>query len=384
VALREVISPVSLRLICLLVSGHVAFTGSRFTLTLQAVALQASPAAIGLMMSLMMVLPMLMAVHIGRWSDRYGYARPAATGFALLAAGGLLAGLMPTLPALCVASVLVGSGYMLAHVAVNNAIGHASAGTGLTHAFSLLAMGFSLSGMTGPLIAGFAIDRLGHAVAFIGLVAFALLSLALLRGTARRAPVAARHADPQAPSHVMDLLRHAPLRAVFIVSGLLSMGWDMFTFLVPLHGARVGLSATAIGLLMGAFGAGTFAIRLFLPALAVRASEWRTLSGAMFVTAACYLAFPFATTLPFLLPAAFAMGLSLGCGQPMAMSLLHLSAPAARAGEAVGVRSAITSASQTLLPLIFGAMGSALGVAAVFWTAATVLASGGAFARRHR
>ena len=43
---------------------------------------------------------------------------------------------------------------------------------------------------------------------------------------------------------------------------------------------RAGLTATATGLLMGAFGAGSFTIRLFLPAITARASEWRTLGWA--------------------------------------------------------------------------------------------------------
>jgi predicted permease len=68
----------------------------------------------------------------------------------------------------------------------------------------------------------------------------------------------------------------------------------------------------------------------------------------------------------------------------VALSLLHLKAPPARAGEAVGVRSTITSASQTILPLAFGALGASLGLLVMFWAAAAVLAAGGVFAGRHR
>ena len=100
------------------------------------------------------------------------------------------------------------------------------------------------------------------------------------------------------------------------------------------------------------------------------------------MAAVCYVLFPLAGTLPLMLASAFAMGLSVGGGQPMAMTLLHLTAPASRAGEAVGIRTCMVSASQTFFPLVFGAVGAALGVAAVFWAGATVLASGGAFARR--
>lgn len=362
--------------------GHVAFSGVRLALTLQAVALKATPLAIGLLMSLMMVLPMLLSVHAGRWSDRLGYTRPAAIGLTMVAAACLAAGLLPGMLALYISSLLIGSGYTLAHVAGNNAIGQSAPAGQLTRAFSATAVGFSLSGMTGPLVAGFMIDHFGYRTAFLFLVLFALASLALLFWR-RPAPTPPREAPAVAPK-LFDLLRHGPLRAVFIASGLLSMGWDLFTFLAPLHGVRSGLSATATGLVMGAFGAGTFAIRLLLPLFMSRVSEWRTLSGALFVTALCYLVFPLATTLPLMLVAAFAIGLSLGCGQPMAMSLLHLTAPPSRAGEAVGLRTTFVSASQTAMPLLFGAVGSALGVGAVFWAAATLLAAGGAFASRRK
>ena len=381
---RDAVPAVPFRLIILLVLGHVAFAGDRFTLTLQAVALKASPLAIGILMSLLMVVPMLLSIQMGRWADRLGYARPAALGLGLLAAAGLLAGLVPSMPALCAASVFIGSGYTLAHVAINNAVGQMAPARHLTRSFSTLALGFSVSGLTGPMVAGVVIDHFGHTAAFFALLGFVLLALALLLPLAREPePLPARAALAE-PASVVGLLRHAPLRAVLIVSGLLSMGWDMFMFLAPLHGVRSGLSATSTGLLMGAFGAGTFAIRLLLPLLNARMTEWRTLSWALFVTALCYVIFPLAATLPLMLTAAFAMGLSLGCGQPMAMSLLHLTAPPSRAGEAVGMRTSIVSASQTLFPLLFGALGSALGVAAVFWAGATVLASGGAFARRRK
>ncbi len=115
---------------------------------------------------------------------------------------------------------------------------------------------------------------------------FSIAALGLL-SFPRQRNGALRPKPPANLPRVMDLLSHAPLRAVFMVSALLSMGWDMFTFLAPLHGARLGLSATSTGLFMGAFGAGTFAIRLFLPMLAARSGEWNTLRWALFVTAVC-------------------------------------------------------------------------------------------------
>jgi len=379
---RLALPPIPFALIAALALGHAGFTGNRFTLTLHAVALGASPLQIGALLGLVMVVPMFMAVHMGRWSDRVGYAGVAAAGLALLLAAGLLVGMWPAMPALYLASVLSGTGYMLAHVAVNNAIGKATPAGRTTDAFSAMALAFSVSGLTGPLAAGAMIDLAGHRHAFLLLCAFTAAGLLLLRRAVPRYPVQLAAPGVHARAHVADLLRHRPLRKVLAVSGLVSMGWDLFAFLAPLQGVRAGLSATAIGVVVGIFGAGTFAIRLMLPVLARRVGEWGTISGALFVTALGYLAFPWLNSFTALLIASFLLGMSLGCGQPVSMALLHMSAPIDRVGEAVGVRSAITSASQTLLPLVFGALGSALGLGVVFWAVSGLLAAGAVASRR--
>ena len=384
-ALREISDPpLPMRLIALLALTHVGFGGSRLVLTLQSVNLQASPFAVGLLMSLLMVVPMFVAVAIGRWADRAGFFRPTILGFALLAAGGVLGALKPTMTMLGVASVLVGTGYMLAHVSINNAIGQACTPANRAQAFGAMAMAFSVSGLAGPMLAGFSIDQGSHGIAFAVLVLFPAVSALMLFMPRRIAsPVNALMA-PGERSGVMDLLRYKPLQPVFILTGLMSMGWDLFTFLMPLYGSRSGLSATAIGLIVGAFGAGIFAARAMIPWLMRVLDEWKLLGIALAMTAACYVALPFFTSPQALLPLSFVLGMVLGCGQPMGMSLLHATAPPSRTGEAVGVRSTITALSQTVLPLLFGGLGTALGMMPVFWAAAAVLGAGGVYAARQR
>lgn len=225
-----------LRLILLLTVCHASFGGARLAISLQALHLQASPLVVGLLMSLMMFVPTFVAVQVGRWVDRSGYRVPTGLALAGVAAGELTAALLPSLPGLALASVLVGTSFMLAHVAVNNAIGHLAGAEGRTRAFGLMAVGFSASALVGPLLAGAAIDGIGYRRAFLLLALLPAAAAALLRG----APVLRRAAGaaPAFGRGVADLLRLPPLRAVLIVSGLISAGWDLFTFLVPLHGAR--------------------------------------------------------------------------------------------------------------------------------------------------
>jgi predicted MFS family arabinose efflux permease len=373
-----------LALIAMMVLAHITFTGSRVALALFAIDLGATPFTVGLVISLLAVIPMFLAVHAGRWTDRVGVFRPALISLALLVGGALIPALRPSLDSLYVASVLLGPGFMLTHVAINNAVGHASTPENRTSAFSYLAIGFSTSTILGPVIAGFTIDIAGHAATFLALAAFSLLALILLGLTQRSNPVRIPQVASASKVRVIDLVRHAPLRAVFIASGLLSMGWDLFTFMVPIQGARIGLSASTIGLIMGSFGVGTFVVRLAMGRISRAFSEWQVLTGALAITAFVYFLFPLFTAVPVLLGLAFLLGLGLGSALPMIMSLIHRTAPPGRTGEAVGVRSTLINASQTVLPLFFGAIGSAMGTVPVFWALALMLASGGVFASRRK
>jgi MFS family permease len=377
-------SRIPLRMIVLLALAHSAFAGGRLALTLLAVHLHASPLAIGVLMSLLMVVPMFIAVPVGRWADRVGFHLPTWLGLAMQVTASVLVAVWPMLPVMAVASVLVGSGYMLAHVAVNNAIGQASGLAGRAQAFGAMALGFSISGLAGPMVTGIAIDHLGDRLAVALLVLPVLASAALMLWPQRMPTYAAEAPQRAASSGVRDLLRDEPLRMSLIVGAAISVGFDLFTFLMPLHGARNGFSASAIGFVVGAFGAGSFAVRLAIPWLVRTLDEWRLLGIALALTAGCYLLFPFTHSLWTMLPLAFALGVVLGCGQPLGMSLVHRNAPAARTGEAVGLRSTIGRMSQTLMPLLSGAVGAAAGLVPVFWATALLLAGGSWYARKAR
>ena len=67
------------------------------------------------------------------------------------------------------------------------------------------------------------------------------------------------------------------------------------------------------------------------------------------------------------------------------MGMLHVTAPPERTGEAVGLRRRSPSLGQTVLPLAFGAFGTALGMLPPFWAAGALLGLGGGYAaRRHQ
>ncbi len=372
-------------LIVLSLLNHSVFAGTRVAVSLYALHLGATPLTVGALMALYALLPMFLAVSMGRAIDRIGARRPMLIGSIVIAMGAIVPFLWESVFALAATSVLVGSGFMLYHVAYQNIIGFIGRPEDRPVNFSLVALGFSISGFAGPMLAGFGIDTFGHAATFAVFTLFPLFPAVVLALNRAPLPRMPGHGVPAGPrGSVLDLLRDARMRPIFVTNALLATAWDMFAFAIPIYGSRIGLSASSIGLVLGAFSAATFSIRLFLPAISRHLTPWLLLTSSLAIAAAAFVLFPAVERAGLLMALAFALGLGLGMSQPMIMSLLHSTAPAGRMGEAVGLRMTLVNMSQAGMPLFFGALGAALGIAPVFWATALLLAGGSLYARRRR
>ncbi len=368
-------------LLLLVVCLHMAFAGSRITMALFALMeLKATALTVGALISLLAALPMLFSVHAGRWTDRVGVWRPMAYGAGAVTAGTLLAAAFPQLATLFISSCLIGSGFMLFHIAVNHAFGTLGPPERRAKNFGLLALAFSVSNVLGPAAVGFAIDGIGARATFLLLASFPCVALVAL--LARRFDAGRAAPETRGGNHrLVDLLKSRTLRRVFVVSAVLSMAWDAFTFMVPVYAAQeLRLSASVIGLILGVYGSAIFFVRLVFPLLVHRVTEWQMLIFSMLSSAACLALFPLIHTVPLLVGLAFILGIGLGGAQPVIMSLLYSRAPPGRTGEAVGLRTLLLNISQTGIPLMFGALGTALGMSPVFWAMAAALAFSGWYA----
>jgi MFS family permease len=362
--------------------GHLAFVGSRMTTTLFALDLGASRFTTGLLMSLFAILPMLLSVSAGRLIDRVGPRRPLLWALSVLACGTLLPFLFPSVTVLYFSTMLVGTSFMLTHIAMNSVFGAHGSPEQRAVNFSWLALGFSVSNSIGPLIAGFAIDGLGHARAFLILAMFPVAAVVLLALRKRPLPRPVRSGAALTNSSVFDLLRIPNLRRTFIVSATLAMGWDLYTFLLPLYGASLGLAATTIGMILSTFALATFTVRLTMPIMIKRLKQWVVIASAMAVAGSAYLLLPLVQAVPLLMLLSFILGMGLGSAQPIIMSQLYEASPPGRQGEAVGLRTSVLNGSHTLIPLVSGAISAAFGMAPAFWLLAVMLLGGGWYAKQ--
>lgn len=366
--------------VCLAVLGHTAFAAGRMTVALAAIHLKVPTYEVGVLLSLYALVPMLVSVSAGRWVDRIGTRVPMIAGASVVTVGYALPALWHTVAALYAHSLLVGVGFLVFHLSVQKLTGDLADGPARLRNFSLLAVGFSISGFSGPIIAGFVIDHAGAGASFgLSFAAAGALTLCAVALLGWRWTFSGRtHAEPAhlpGRRRVMDLLATPVMKRLFITVVMISTAWDVQAFLIPVHGSRIGLSASRIGLVLGAFAAATFVVRVALPLVTRRLNEWQLLGSVQAIAAAVYLVFPFFSNEYALMALAFALGLGLGAGQPTIMALLHRESPPGRVGEAVGLRMTMINATQTVLPTTFGSAGTLLAAwlpaglafASLFW-----------------
>lgn len=379
------------RVIVALVGGqlglHSAMAGLRMAAPLQALREGYSPWTVGLLLALFAAAPVLLALYAGRLADRHGYHRPvyiavliSASGLALAVASTFATGWLHFV-LLCLAATLAGSGANMGMLTIQRTAGLAARdGTERVRVFSWLGIAPSLANVVGPVAVGFMIDGFGFRAGYLLLLALPAFTLITARFVPRWPPPGGSAAA--GTRSAWDLLAGAPLRRLLAVNWLLSMCWDVHSFAVPVLGHERGFSAGTIGLILGTFTLSVTGVRLLIPVIAHRLSEVQVLYLAMLGTALVFAAYPLAPN-PWVMGAlATLLGLTLGCVQPMLMSMLHHLTPDTRHGEALALRSMTINASSTVMPLIFGATGAIVGAAVLFWVIGGAVGAGSWLARR--
>jgi MFS family permease len=361
----------------LAILNQIGLKGSKILVALYAIDLGASPFTIGMLVSMYAIFPLMLAVYAGRISDRLGVCRPIMLGSFGMCGSLLIPNLLPFLPGLFLSAALVGVSHIFFHVATQHLVGSFGDGEARTRNVGTFSLGGAVSGMIGPLLTGFMVDRAGYAMTYHALAAIVVIPGIILLFYARFIPSKIINQEPAATGGVRELLGNRSLRNTLVTSGVILTGIDLFTFYMPIHGRSIGLSASVIGVVIGAQAAAAFVVRLWMPWMTKKYGEMQVLTWSLLVAAITYFLFP-AFENPLILTAiSFLLGLGLGCGQPLSIILTYTHSPSGRAGEALGLRLTVNKFTQMVVPLLFGSLGSAFGIYPIFWASGLLLAFGG-------
>lgn len=363
-----------LRLILAQVCIHGTMTGMRMATPLLALREGYSPAAVGMLLALFALTQVFLSLPAGRYADRHGLRRPLIISVTAACSGAGVAVLFPLYPVLCLSALLTGGAAGMALITLQRHVGRMAHNKDeLRKVFSWLAIGPAISNFLGPFAAGLLIDYAGgEAASTTGFrAAFLLLTLMPLAAwfwarTVQELPaLQTESANPKATA--WDLVQNRGFRRLLLLNWALSSCWDVHTFVVPILGHERGLPASVIGSILGAFAIAAAVIRLLMPIITRHMAESQVVLGAMVAACALFIAYPF-------MPGAWSMGacsvllgVVLGSVQPMVMSMIHQITPPERHGEALGLRMMAINGSSVLMPVLFGSLGTVVGVSALFW-----------------
>ncbi len=366
--------------LCFLTFG--SFIGVRVLMSLFALELGASPAAVGVLIAFFAIFPLILSVYAGRIIDRAGSFWPVFGGMAGFCAGVLIPWCFPVLLALYVSALVSGMSLVFFGVATQQLVSSIGEAGSRNRNVSYYSIGLAASGLAGPLGVGYVIDHHGHRMAYLVLGIVMLLVSVVWFACRRHVPPARAKDHTTSVSSITQILRNRNLRLTIVVAGIVVAGVDLYTFYMPIYGHAIKLSATMIGAVMGAQAIAALLVRIVMPKLLRRWSEENVMAGALSVAAAGYFLFPFFQGVTALFLISFLIGLGLGCGQPLSLLMVYNRAPAGRSGEVLGVRFTVVNLMHLVIPVTFGMLSAVIGLAPVFVATAAMMVLGSYLSRR--
>ena len=369
------------------VFNTASIIGNRVMLALFALHLGATPITVGLLGAMFAMFPTLLAVTAGRLCDRYGSRYLMMFGTMGATLGMLTPYFWPSLTTLMVAALMCGFSQVCFNVSTQNLTGLLSAPEDRARNFSNYALTNSAGQFAGPLLGGFAIDRLSYTSACLLMAIFAsipLFMLALRRKPLEADAVKRKKGDRPAPgvgAGAQAMLKDPNIRRTLYTGSLLNSGNNLYLFYMPVYAHSVGVSASLIGIVMAMQSTAAFVVRSVLPWLISRWEEDTVLARSFFVGAASLMLIPFFKDAWILGLLSFTFGMGMGVGQPIVTMQMFTNSAEGRSAEGIGLKMTTNNLTKLVSPVVFGAIASAFGLFPMFWLNALLLGTGGWLSR---
>jgi MFS family permease len=340
----------------------------------RALALGADARAVGLITAAFALVPLVVAVPLGRASDRWRPGYLLTGGIVLGAVACALLGLADTLAGLALASAVLGLGHLALTLAGQSLIARQSADALHDRDFGLYAAAASSGQLVGPAMAGLALSTAGRsleAATTLGfLVAAGLMGLAVPTSLgADRLGGTSRPRDRQAgrPLRAGQLIAARGVPAGMLASLAMLATVDVLTAYLPVLGVQRGISPAVVGALLSLRAATSILSRVLIPWMVGRLGRARLLAASAAGSALLTAALPLSGGTAVLAILLAAAGFLLGIGQPLTMSMVVHAVPQAARGTALAIRLTGNRFGQVATPAAAGLIAGAAGVSAAFW-----------------
>lgn len=358
-----------LRLVIAFSFAQGAVSMARPAVSYRALALGADERAIGVIAGVYALLPLFVAVPLGRRTDHGRCAPLLPVGVVLISGGCAMSGLADSLWAMAVWSGVMGLGHLCFVIGAQSLVARQSAPHEQDRNFGHFTIGASLGQLVGPIAAGALIggrDMAGtSALALLVAGAGGAVALtSLWRIESRATAGSAKERGERVP--VRGILRARGVPAGIFISLAVLSATDILTAYLPVVGEHRGIAPSVIGLLLSLRAAATIACRLVLTPLL------RLLGRTLLLTVTCLLAALLCAGIALPVPVwALALilavlGFCLGVGQPLSMTTVVQAAPDGARSTALALRLTGNRLGQVAAPASAGLIAGLAGVAAPF------------------
>jgi predicted MFS family arabinose efflux permease len=347
---------------------HVVIGVVRVATSYRSIELELNVAWLGVIAAAFAILPIFVALKLGRFIDRGYDAHSAWMGAIALLTASLGLWLWPTSAwHLLAFTILLGTAHMFLMAAHQMLTLRCASPRKREAAFGYFMVAISIGQGLGPLIVGLVgrgstVPPTGHlfmigTVAAAGCLAFAL--------AIKPQPHSARRAETGPLMSVMELLRVPGLLPILIASVVSVTATDLLIIYLPLLGAERQIDASHTGFLLLAKAVAALVARACYARLIMAVGRMPLTLGSSLVAAAAFalLAVPW---LPAMYVAAITIGLGLGIASTLTLSgVAEYSPPHAR-GTAMTLRITGNRIGLVLMPFVAGVVAAGTGVLGIF------------------
>ncbi|WP_247047647.1 MFS transporter [Arthrobacter rhizosphaerae] len=370
---------------------QIALNLARPLISYKVLALGGDSVAVGLTSASFALLPVAIALWLGRMSDRRTSMRGiTVAGTLLLTAGPFLLSAAPSLLLVGISSAVLGVGHLCFTIAGQSAIARFVPLSRMDAAFGWFTAAFSLGQLLGPLAAGLAMGSAGNASAaarlmdanaallLAGAIAVLAIPVALGATTKKRATApetsAAAPAKTPTSKSVAHLLGIPTVKTNMLASLALLATTDIIVAFLPLLGEEKGIAPVGIGILLAVRAAASITSRLLLSVMLTRWSRTGLITASLVGAGVSLSILPWLFGNPVSAAVLLAIvGFFLGLGQPITMTLITQAVPPDARGAALALRLLGNRLGQVVLPIGAGLLAAPAGPGGALWMSSAVL-----------
>lgn len=343
----------------------------------------ASGYEVGAIAAIYALVPLLVAVQMGRWVGRIGEIPLLFAGCISFISIGVSFAFLNNIYAIAATTALAGIAH-LSNVAASQAMvasrsprelqdqnfGYFSFSTSMGHAFGPM-LGGVIAGSSGVLPRSSSSAFIFAAV----LAMLAILPFFLFKGI--KEVKSQEERDAASAIKARNVLKRPGIKPAIWTSLAVASTNDVLVVILPLVGTELGINPVVIGAILSIRSIAAMISRFSLGRLTKRFGSANVMNYSIIISALFLFLSVFATTEITLGVVMAIIGFLLGIGQPLTMSIVSKKTPIEERAMAISIRLFGNRLGQFLVPLGAGALTAPFGSAAAFVGLAALIASAG-------